>query len=62
MLAHRRPDSDVELYYLTDNHQQSWRQGEIAAFLKDLPVEVRVRVVDTGVVSAQNAWIAVLGS
>jgi hypothetical protein len=58
MLAHGRPDSDVELYFLTDNHQQSWRQAEIASFVKDLPVPVRVRLVDVGVAAPQNAWIA----
>jgi hypothetical protein len=58
LLAHRRPGTDVELWFLTDNHQRSWSQGTIASFLKDLPGTVRVRVIDFGVVAAQNAWIA----
>jgi hypothetical protein len=58
LLAQPKPDTDVELYFLTDNHQQSWSQGEVAAFTKDLPVPVRVRLVDVGVGAAPNAWIA----
>jgi hypothetical protein len=60
MLAHSRPETDVELYVLTDNHQQSWNQADVAAFVKDLPVPVPVRVqlVDVGVGGARNGWIA----
>jgi hypothetical protein len=55
-----RPDTDVELYFITDNHQHSWRQSEIAAFLKDFPdpSRVRVSVIDVGSKGARNAWIA----
>lgn len=58
LLAQRRSDAAVEVYFITDNHQQSWSQGGIAAFAKDLPVPVQVHVVDVGVTSPQNAWIA----
>jgi len=58
MLAHTRPGTDVELYVLTDNHQQSWNQSDVASFVKDLPVPVRVQLVNVGVTAAQNAWIA----
>jgi hypothetical protein len=58
MLAHTRPGTDVELYVLTDNHQQSWNQSDVASFVKDLPVPVRVQLVNLGVTGAQNAWIA----
>ncbi len=58
MLARGRPEARAELYFLTDNHQQSWSQREIAAFLKQVPGKVSVRLIDVGVPSAQNAWIA----
>jgi hypothetical protein len=58
MLALRRPDSDVEIYFITDNHQQSWNQSGIASFLKDVPVAVHTHIVDVGVPAPQNAWIA----
>lgn len=58
MLARRRPGTRVELFFITDNHQQSWRQGGIATFLKDLGAFVHVEVIDLGVAGAQNAWIA----
>jgi hypothetical protein len=58
LLQHARPNAEVELYFFTDNHQDSWRQSEIAAFMKDLPVSVRVQVVDLGAAFAQNAWIS----
>lgn len=58
MLNRGPPETEVELYFLTDNHQRSWDQGTVAAFLKDLPVTVHVHLVDVGVSAAQNAWIA----
>jgi hypothetical protein len=58
LLEHVRSNADVELYFFTDNHQDSWRQSEIAGFLKNLPVQVRVAVVDLGAGFAQNAWIS----
>ena len=58
MLAQTRPGADVELYFLTDNHQQSWAQADIAAFVKDLNVPVHVEVVDCGITGASNGWIA----
>jgi hypothetical protein len=58
MLRHARPGTDVEIIFITDNHQQSWQQSEIAGFIKDLPVPVKVEVVDLGPGSVQNAWIA----
>lgn len=58
MLNRCPPDTQVELYFLTDNHQRSWDQGTIASFLKDLPLPVHVHLVDVGVTAAQNAWIA----
>src|SRR5262249_8364687 len=58
LLAHRRPDAEIELYVISDNQQQSWSQGAIASFLKELPVPPRVHVIDVGVGSPQNGWIA----
>lgn len=58
MLARRRPGATGEIFFITDNHQRAWRQGEIAGFLKDLDANVKVKVIDVGVNAAQNAWIA----
>jgi hypothetical protein len=58
MLAHVRPDTQAEVFFLTDNHQQSWSQRELAGFVKDLPVPVKTQVVDVGVKGAANGWIA----
>jgi len=58
MLDHSRNEADVELVFLTDNVQQSWSEGPIAEFVKELPKTVRARLVDVGEVSAQNAWIS----
>jgi hypothetical protein len=58
MLTHARPEADAEVYFITDNHQQGWSQGDIAAFAKDLPTPVKVHVVDVGVKGAANGWIA----
>jgi hypothetical protein len=58
LLRHARPGTDVEIVFITDNHQQSWQQSEIAGFVKDLPAPVRIQVVDLGPGSVQNAWIA----
>src|SRR5262249_13216119 len=58
MLSRCAPDRDVELCFLTDNHQASWDQGAVAGFLKALPVPVRVRLVDVGLTAPQNGWIA----
>jgi hypothetical protein len=58
MLARHQQGSRVELDFITDNHQRSWREGAIAVFQKDLNIPLRVRIVDVGVISPQNAWIA----
>ncbi len=59
MLARKRAGARVEIDFITDNHQQSWREGAIASFIKDLDAQATtVRVIDVGVLAAQNAWIA----
>jgi hypothetical protein len=58
LLQHARPNAEVELCFFTDNHQDSWRQNEIAGFMKDLPVPVRVQVVNFGIGFAQNGWVS----
>jgi len=58
LLQHARANAEVELCFFTDNHLDSWRHSEIAAFLKDLPVPVRVQVVNLGAGFAQNGWIS----
>ncbi len=57
LLARPRPDSEAEVWFLTDNQQHAWRQGPPAAFQDGLHVPVKVRVVDVGVPGPQNAWI-----
>src|SRR6185295_8091873 len=57
MLDHSRPESDVEIVFLTDGAQKSWNEGPISSFVKELPKTVRARLVDVGGVGAQNAWI-----
>lgn len=58
MLVHKRPNTSVELYFITDNHQQSWSQGAITSFMEGLGLAVNVHVIDVGIGSPQNAWIA----
>ena len=58
MLAHARPEANAEVYFVTDNPQNGWSQGDVAAFAKDLPVPVKLHVVDVGVKGAANGWIA----
>lgn len=53
-----RPNSQIDLIYITDNHQQSWNYGGIAAFLRGVDSKVNVKIVDVGVRGARNAWIA----
>src|SRR5262249_9481179 len=55
---HARPGTEIEVIFITDNHQQSWQQSEIASFVTDLPMPVKVEVVDLWPGSVQNAWIA----
>lgn len=49
---------DVEIIYLTDNLQGRWQHQDIQRFLKDAPKPPRVKVIDFGSASANNAWIA----
>ena len=58
MLNQRRPDADVELFFVTDNHQNIWAENDIRDFEDGLTGKVRVRLVDVGVGDAANAWIA----
>jgi hypothetical protein len=58
LLEPGRPGANAELYFMTDNPKQGWGQGDIRDFLKDVPVPVRVRLVNVGVPAPQNAWVA----
>ncbi|MEO6848935.1 MAG: BatA and WFA domain-containing protein [Chthoniobacterales bacterium] len=58
VLSQARANTSAELYFITDNHQQSWSQGEIFSFLSGLKTPVHVHLVDVGVTSPQNAWIS----
>lgn len=58
MIGTRRPDSNVELYVLTDHRATKWRQGDIARFMSKIGVPVRVHAVDVGADLLRNAWVA----
>ena len=58
MIVPRRPDSTVEIFFLTANYAQSWSQGGIARFLKEMDRPPRVHVIGVGPNRPQNAWIA----
>ncbi|MBI4024248.1 MAG: BatA domain-containing protein [Verrucomicrobia bacterium] len=58
MLARKRPNTAAELYFITDNHQQSWSQGGITSFLDGLGMPAHIHVIEVGVSAPQNAWIA----
>jgi hypothetical protein len=58
LIIRRRPGTDSELYFLTDNHQGRWKQSAVAAFTRGLKAPVRVRVIDVGVPAPRNAWVA----
>ncbi|MCE9592299.1 MAG: BatA domain-containing protein [Planctomycetes bacterium] len=58
MIGTHRPDSNVELYFLTDHRATKWRQGDIAAFEQKIGQPVRVRVIDVGADMMRNAWVS----
>ncbi|NQU12189.1 BatA domain-containing protein [bacterium] len=58
MLAQRRPDTDAEIYFVTDNHQNIWAESDVREFEEGLSGTVRLRLVDVGVPETANAWIA----
>ncbi|MEO8205632.1 MAG: BatA and WFA domain-containing protein [Chthoniobacterales bacterium] len=57
MLLDKPKNTSADLYFITDNHQQSWSQGGISTFLDRLKVPVRVHLIHVGVSAPQNAWI-----
>ena len=58
MLPQCREDARIELYFVTDNHQQSWSPAEVQAFVTAAERPVQVQIVQVGVMSPKNAWIA----
>jgi len=58
MVAGGDADRDVELFFVTDNHTQSWTQQQIARFDEAIERPIRVNIVDVGMEVAANAWIA----
>lgn len=58
MIGSRRPDSNVELYFITDHRATKWQQGDIARFIGQAQVPVHVHVIDVGMDPMRNAWIA----
>ncbi len=58
MLSDARKDSVAKIYYLTDDHINSWSQAQITGFQKDMTVPVEVHVIEVGALSPFNAWVA----
>ena len=58
MLPQCREDARIELYFVTDNHQQSWSPAEVQAFVTAAKRPLQVQIVQVGVMSPRNAWIA----
>lgn len=58
LLASKRADAMIDLFWITDNQAHAWAPGPIARFLAAAGGAVRVRVVDVGPDRPQNAWIA----
>lgn len=53
-----RETEEIELIFLTPNLTAGWNQADIAAFLRETKVPVKVRVINTGADLIDNAWIA----
>lgn len=47
-----------ELVFVTDNQQGAWDADALATFAGEVPAGTRVRVIDVGVGTAANAWVA----
>lgn len=58
MLGLPRPDTRIELIFITDNPQNAWSQGAIASFSNEIGLPVSVKIVDVGPAAPRNAWIA----
>jgi hypothetical protein len=58
MLTPLRPNTVVDLYFVTDNDAQSWSSSGIAKFRGEVAVPLRVHVINVGPDRPQNAWIA----
>ena len=61
LLGADRKNERVELYFLTDNYVNNWRQGPINKFVNEAAKEdlkVQVNVVEVRTPAAQNAWVA----
>jgi hypothetical protein len=58
MLSDARKDSVAKVYFLTDNHINSWSQAQITNFQKDQVVPTEVHMIEVGALSPFNAWIA----
>jgi hypothetical protein len=58
MLSDAPKDRVAKIYFLTDNHINSWSQAQITNFQKDLAVPSEIHVIEVGALSPFNAWIA----
>lgn len=58
MLATRREGARVQLYFITDAQQGAWRTADIEDFARRFDGKAEVNIIDVGVPSPRNAWIA----
>jgi len=58
MLTQRRSGAQVAIYFVTDQQQRAWQTSRIQSFAQRVEQPVKVHVVDVGVPSPVNAWIA----
>ncbi len=52
------PADSIEIFFITANLASSWVQTDIAAFMREVDVPVRVQILDVSPRDPQNAWIA----
>ena len=58
LLTPKRPNTTVDLFFITGNYAQSWSQTGIAHLMHDIEMPVRAHVIHVGPDRPQNAWIA----
>lgn len=58
LASSRRPESQVKVYFVTDQQQQAWDAAAVQAFAHQLPGPASVHVIDVGAPAPRNCWIA----
>ncbi len=58
LASSRRPDSQIKVYFVTDQQQQAWDAAAVQAFAHQLPGPASVHVIDVGAPAPRNCWIA----